>query len=190
VVKPQIGAAVFVARPSWWAVGGAVVLVAIAFAVQPSWITDWRAALSSPNVTPGSLARHWPPIAYPGGILILAALSRWRRPEARLLVAMALVPQTTMPHEAVPLCLVPRGWLESAAFAALGWAMVWWAKLAPMPTMDTTVARYGQAFVLFLYLPATIMVLRRPNEGPLPQWLESRISAWPAWIRGVTVHVG
>jgi hypothetical protein len=38
---------------------------------------------------------------------------------------------------------------------------------------------------LLLYLPATLLVLRRPNEGPVPTWLERRLKSWPAWLRGI-----
>jgi hypothetical protein len=29
-----------------------------------------------------------------------------------------------------------------------------------------------------------VLVLRRKNAGELPAWLERRIVAWPAWLRG------
>jgi hypothetical protein len=35
-----------------------------------------------------------------------------------------------------------------------------------------------------MYLPATLMVLRRANEGAIPDWLEQRFENWPAWLRG------
>lgn len=38
--------------------------------------------------------------------------------------------------------------------------------------------------VMFLYVPATIMVLLRPNEGTVPAWLERSAARWPAWLRG------
>jgi hypothetical protein len=184
VCKPTIGAALFIARPSWWAVVGGIVLLGLAFAVQPSWVHDWRDALASPNIAPGRKTVHTPPVLYAGGMLVLAALTRWRRPEARLLVAMACVPQTTLPYESVPLFLVPRGWVESAAFCALSWAMLAWVKHLHQPDMGPTVLNYGTALVWFMYLPSLVMVLRRPNEGPVPGWLEQRIAQWPAWIRG------
>jgi len=41
----------------------------------------------------------------------------------------------------------------------------------------------GQMEVVLLYLPCMLMVLRRPNQGPMPAWLEQRIAAWPVWLR-------
>jgi len=47
IAKPTIGEAMFAARPSWWAVAGAVLLLAVSFALEPHWITGWRAALAT-----------------------------------------------------------------------------------------------------------------------------------------------
>jgi hypothetical protein len=184
IAKPTIGAAIFVARPSRWAVVGGLLLLLVAFAVQPSWLAEWRATLASPLIRAGKRAPHLPPVSYPEGVLVLAALTRWRRPEARLLVAMACVPQTTLPYEAVPLFLVPRGGVESSLLVALSWAMVSWVKHYHHTGMAATVADYGQTFVWFLYVPCVLMVMRRPNEGSIPAWLQQRIALWPPWIRG------
>jgi hypothetical protein len=170
--KPTIGAAVFFARPSWWAVGGAVVLSAIAFLIQPGWPNDWFVNVAH--------AKHFSaPLLSPGGVLALLALLRWRRPEARLLVAMVCVPQSMILYEAVPLCLVPRGVRESVAFLALTYA----AQIALVLSRDDLIAG-GRWLVWLLYLPATIMVLRRPNEGRAPGWLDRLAASWPAWLRG------
>ena len=52
--------------------------------------------------------------------------------------------------------------------------------------MDTSsFHRYnGLAIVIAMYLPALWMVLRRPNEGVVPVWLERASAALPAWLRG------
>jgi hypothetical protein len=187
VVKPTIGAAVFFARPSWWAVIGGMLLVAFAFAVQPSWVTDWRDALARP-IQSEWRAPHRPPILYSGGLLVFAALARWRRPEARLLFAMACVPQTTLPYEVVPLFLIPRAFAESAVLLVLSWGMRLWVQSVPHDSMAATVELFGTAFVWFMYLPCVAMVLRRPNEGAIPMWLEHRIARWPAWLRGTALE--
>jgi len=36
-----------------------------------------------------------------------------------------------------------------------------------------------------LYVPALVLVMRRPNEGDLPEWLERLASKLPGPIRGV-----
>jgi hypothetical protein len=169
VAKPTIGAAVFAARPTWWAIGGAIVLTGVAFIVQPHWVSDWRMALLSTHVQPGKEFHSAAPVMLPGGVLALAALARWRRPEARLLAAMACVPQTMLPYEAVPLFLIPRGKLQTIAFVLLNHAVWMVARLAgPHEDFAALTTTYGRALVCLMYLPATLMVLRRPNEGDAP----------------------
>ncbi|PYP80139.1 MAG: hypothetical protein DMD35_05120, partial [Gemmatimonadetes bacterium] len=45
----------------------------------------------------------------------------------------------------------------------------------------------GALSVWFVYLPCMVMVVRRPNEGTLPAWLEHRINGWPGWLRGAPI---
>jgi hypothetical protein len=176
VAKPTLGAALFVARPSWWAIVGGVLLSAVAFALHPGWFGDWLGGF----VHPTRPLHFRAPVMHPGGVLTLLALRRWRRPEARLLAAMACVPQSMILYEAVPLCLIPRGVRECAAFLLLTYA----AQAALVLSADDLIAT-GRWIVWLLYLPATAMVLRRPNEGLVPRWFERRIARWPAWLRGV-----
>ena len=35
-----------------------------------------------------------------------------------------------------------------------------------------------------IYLPALWMILRRPNEGTVPAWLERASAVLPSWLRG------
>jgi hypothetical protein len=89
-----------------------------------------------------------------------------------------------MPHEVVPLFLVARGWIESGLLLALSQAMIAWVVHFHAPTLGEGISSYGTAFVWFMYLPCVLMVLRRPNEGTVPKWLERRTEGWPAWLRG------
>jgi hypothetical protein len=184
-VKPTVGVAYFVARPSWWAVCGGASLVAIAFVLDPGWVGQWTASLGRAV----SIAKHgFPyraPALMPGGILVLTALSRWRRAEARLLVALALVPHTTLPYELLPLLLIPRGWRQMGALVALTHLMWWIVRLGgPQPDFYSTVIEYTRTAIPCVYLPCTLLVLRRPNVGAIPAWLEPRVATWPQWVRG------
>ena len=178
VMKPNIGAALAAATPEqkFYARsllgGGALVLVS--FALDPQWIARWLDALQdAPHFTP--------PVLLWGGPIILLALSRWRRPEARLLVALACVPHTTVAYETLPLLLVARNGRQSALLAALSLVVMalqfaWDSRLPNIgPESGAAFAEWvrtvGTLSVALLYLPATIMVLRRPNEGPAPVWL-------------------
>jgi len=188
VVKPTIGVAYFAARPTWWSVIGGVTLTALAFALDPGWVGQWQAALDRAL----AIAKHGFPYRapglMPGGILVLAALTRWRRVEARLLVALAFIPHTTLPYELLPLFLIPRGWRQMVSLVALSHLM-WWvvARDFPHPDFYYTVIEYTRTSIPCLYLPCTLMVLRRPNVGAAPKWLETRIASWPAWIRGAAL---
>jgi hypothetical protein len=183
--KPTIGAALFFARPTWWAVAGGVILFGVAFALRPSWPMAWREALQGASLEAAKGFPYVAPVTRPGGVLALAAILRWRRPEARLIFAMSLVPQTLVPYEALALFLVPRGWWQTALLVALSY-VIWWWVLSHGPYTDYArpIDINGRAITLLLYLPATAMVLFRPNEGRVPRAIERLVTRWPPWLRG------
>ena len=91
VAKPTIGLALFAAFPRWKSAVGCAILLGLSFLVLPGWLPVWRATLTTaPHVVA--------PIMRPGGLLVLLALLKWKRAEARLLVALACVPHTTAPY--------------------------------------------------------------------------------------------
>jgi SAM-dependent methyltransferase len=176
IAKPTIGAAVFAAKPTRWPIVGAAVLTILAFLLQPHWVSAWRDALQAASVGTGKAFPYTAPITQPGGFLAMLALLRWKRPEARLLAVMALVPQTTLPYEGLLLFLIPRGWKQALALSALSWANVVFVRQVIDPHgLTSTILAYAPTMVLFLYLPALLMVLRRPNEGPT---LSPGLVAW------------
>lgn len=172
IAKPTIGAALFIARPTWWALGGAICLSAVAWVVQPTWVADWRAAIALNTQVWGGQASHTAPVLYPGGVVALLALLRWRRPEARLVAALACVPQSTVQYEAVPLFLVPRTFGETWVLWACSYAQLFLGRyfVHAAPTAAEHLKISGRWLALVMYVPATIMVLRRPNEGAVPAW--------------------
>jgi hypothetical protein len=184
VVKPTTGTALFAGKPSRWALGGAVVLTLGAFVVQPGWIGDWLRALNSPDVAPTYHVGHFAIVQLQGGPLVLLSLLRWRREEARLLAVLACIPQTLLPYEALLLFLIPRGWLESGTLVVLSYVMYMVAVRGGPTTFAVRTFDFGHAVTWTMYIPATLMVLRRPNEGRIPAALDSRIRSWPSWIRG------
>jgi hypothetical protein len=188
IAKPHVGFATFVARPSWWPVISAAVCTAIAFVLVPTWVSDWRAALALVGAHiktgPGAFP-YTAPVLLPGGVLVLLALTRWRRPEARLLVALACVPQSMLLYEIVPLALVPRGWKEASVYLVMG-HLIWRYLLAqnPWPVRAEYVTASGTLYTLFIFLPLTAMVLKRRNEGHVPAVVERAVASWPTWLRG------
>lgn len=179
VVKPNLGAALWLASPSRRAaVGGAVLLLA-SLAVWPTWVAEWLVALSQ--------NRHMrPPLLSWAGPPLLLALLRWRRPEARLLLLLACVPQTVALYDTLPLFLVPATWLESAALALLTHlAQLTTLRLGPYSSFESFSRVASQVNVALVFLPCLVMVLRRPNRGEVPDWIEAGVrgiqtsaSAW------------
>jgi hypothetical protein len=146
-------------------VGGAALAV-ISLVIYPGWPLEWLAALRTASYIHS-------PILLPGGLFVLLALLKWRRPEARLIVALACVPQTNSWYEALPLLLIPATYRESlllSLVSSLGMLFQWQFMTANSEIeFNRTV---GILMIAFVYLPATLLVLLRPNRGELPPWLE------------------
>jgi hypothetical protein len=140
---------------------GCLLLVAISLVLEPLWPVHWYHALRT--------SQHlYPLIARPFGFLMLLGLIRWWDPDARLLVALSIVPQTGLLYDALPACLVAKTRKE-AAIIALGTHVGWYAG-ALVPPVETfaEVSWYSGALVLWsgLALPLVI-VLRRGLRPPL-----------------------
>ena len=154
-VKPTIAAALWLAFPSWKTLLGASAIVLLSLILHPWWLPPWIASTQT--------ATHVRPlITLHGGPLLLAALWKWREPHARLLVALASVPQSPFLYEAIPLFLIPRSW-ESAALLVAGTVLVriLFVAGAPYPDYVTQSAAMGQWMIWCLYLPCLYLVLRR-----------------------------
>ena len=167
--KPNVGAALTLAAGSPRAVRnaaiGAAILTLVSLALLPSWPRDWLVALAGSSHFSAPIMRF-------GGVFVLLALLRWRRPEARLIVALACVPQTGSWYEALPLLLVAATKRESQVLSivsSIGFLTI------PFIVHGQPEAEFNRQvstiMVAFAYLPATIVVLRRPNEGDDPIWL-------------------
>lgn len=187
VAKPTVGGAIFLSRPSRWAFAGAAMFGGVAFLLQPGWVADWLDAIARNNALWAPTTPYRAPITFVGGPLALLSLLRWRRPEARLVAALVCVPQTLVLYEAVPLMLVPRTFWQSVALVTVSYIGHTWVRLHLPPGYHERLSYelVGKAMIWSLYLPCTIMVLRRRNEGRVPDWLERRIAGWPASLRGV-----
>ncbi len=165
VVKPTTGLAYFIARPS---VAGAAVgatLVLFSLLVWPSWPHEWRLAISG--------ASHiMPPLARPGGFLLLLALPWWRRSDARLIAGLACVPHLTMLYETLPLFTVARSFRQMATLVVLA-ALGSWLILRNVPIGMPDLLRNARQWpylLAFFYLPSLTLVilnnLRRPAPPP------------------------
>jgi hypothetical protein len=158
--KPTIGGALFAGYPSRAATWGAAAMVLLSLLAWPTWPVEWFYAVREADLRPL--------IARPGGALLLLALLRWREPEARLLIALACVPQTAGLYESLPLFLIPRDKWGGYMLAALSYvpAFQLWV-LDPRPPsapLESVVAATWPVLFLSLYLPALAMVLRKRSS--------------------------
>lgn len=157
VTKPNLAVPAFAYRPTRIAVvvGGALVLWS--FALQPTWLSEWIAATRT-------LVGHPPPIASSAAIIALVLLWRWRRPETRLVLAMACVPQQAYMYDQLPLWAVAESkddflWLTlSSAIVYLFWLR-----------LDVTGAGSWRAMEIVAlsvhYLTVTAMIFGRANRN-------------------------
>jgi hypothetical protein len=162
--KPTIGAALWIAYPKWVSLAGSLGLLVVSLIAWPEWPFEWWKVLQHTS-------HMQAPVTYWAGPLILLGLLRWRRPEARLLVALACVPQTAFLYEALPLFLIPRKYEEGFLLALASHAVLVvihlyepvWQNLSAEAAYVAERQVLGQWMVWLLYLPCLVMVLRRPN---------------------------
>lgn len=160
--KPTTGGALWLARPTSPAIWSGVALLALSFILRPLWPGEWIAATQQ-------VTHVRAPIVYPGGVLALLALLRWRRPEARVLAFLACAPQTFSLAETVPLIsLVPASRMETLVLAFGSWAAFAFvgAQQGDASTLAATIRAHAPYILAGVYLPALVMVLRRPNVAP------------------------
>jgi hypothetical protein len=156
-VKSNTGLACLVARPSRQAVIGGLVLLTLTVVLLPSWPLDWWAAIQDQN-------QHIrPPILRPFGWLLLLGALRWRTSGGRLLLALAVIPQNTLPHELLPLALIPSNVVEMAVFVVGSWVAVAFTSVAQehATSLPSLITQVWPVLLLSVYLPALYMVLRR-----------------------------
>ena len=90
-------------RAAWYFAGiGAAALLLLSFAVMPAWPTEWVHILRSNRAA----GRYAIPLGTRLGCVVVLAVFRWRRPEARLLLFMACVPQLGFFYDQLVLLLV------------------------------------------------------------------------------------
>jgi hypothetical protein len=160
IAKPTIGLALFAAFPRWKTAIGCGALLVLSTLIWPTWIAEWRATLvSAPHVIA--------PITRRVGPLVLLALLKWRRADARLLLALACVPHTTAPYETIPLFLIPQTWPQAWGLWTLALvAYVAQSMTGPYVSQAAYWASGAEWIVALLYIPCLVMVLFRPNVWP------------------------
>ena len=169
IAKPNLGLALAAAYGTRWIrarsllvnAGAIGALLVISWFLRPHWFAEWRALIRTP--TPHIIV----PLTAIGGPLLLLTLVRWRRPEARLIAALACVPQTFSSYDSLLVFLVPETRREALLLVAgTMCATLAIALLGTAPTYAETVRRFAPVRIALVYLPAVAIILRRPNVSP------------------------
>jgi hypothetical protein len=171
VLRPNTSAPLWIARPTWMALLGAIGILVLSIVILPTWPRDWWLAL------PVDTAQLVPPIMRPLGFILLLAAIRWRTPEGRLILATAFAPQSTLLYELVPMSLVPGNRLEMLVYVAASWIPLLVADRLLIAPGSAEWGTIGWQVTLFAgYVPMLALVLRRrPGDKQLPKfWLERR----------------
>jgi hypothetical protein len=167
LTKPNVGLALTVFRPTWVGIAGCAAFLAASLIVLPTWPRDWLHNLALDRQS----GTHIAPITTPLGLLLLLSLLRWRRAEARLLLAMACVPQLLFFYDQLPLMLVPASRRERyLLIIASDLALFVWLMTGHDSAAGPRIAQW--CVMASMYLPCLIMILRRPNEGSVPAWVD------------------
>jgi hypothetical protein len=161
VTKPNIGLAVLggsADRRSAMVAGvGMGLLLAVSLVVLPSWPQEWLLAVkNAPHVRA--------PLTRLGGPLLLLALLKWRRRDARVLLFLSALPHTPSLYDLLPLFVTARTRRQSAVLALLSHVLFFIVVArGPFVTFDLYADALGELAVFCVYLPALALVLRRRN---------------------------
>ena len=158
-VKPNIGLALFVRRPSVQAVIGSLVLLALSIAIFPGWPADWLDSLRR------SVAdeTHRAPVLQWGGFVLLLSAIAWRRPAGRLLLALSLIPQALLFYDQLLLWLIPQTRQQSIFLTAASQVgMIMW--YLSLDANDNPVAAAYPFVVPFLFVPALGVLLWQQKQ--------------------------
>lgn len=180
--KPNVALPVLAGARSWryaaLLVGIGAVAGAISLVAQPAWPLDWWRALQTKHYVSA-------PVLNPGGFLLLLALVRWRRPEARVFAVLACIPQTPSLYDLLLLFLVPRTVRETTLLSLLTTALfAFIVATGPFEDFYRYAYHLERAATWIVWIPVLLMILRRPNvagdDGPrlasnvsLRQWIEA-----------------
>jgi hypothetical protein len=161
-VKPHSGILVLLAQRSRRDVvllGVAAIVVGLgSLVVFPRWPVSWYEAVAASDY-------HEPLVVRPGGVLLLLAALRWRRPEARWLMGIALLPSTPNIYDALPLLAVmPLTFRQALMLGILSHvADISAYAFRADQTFAALQRANGITLIWLFYFPVLFLVLKRPN---------------------------
>jgi hypothetical protein len=161
---------------------GAIAVVIVSVIIWPWWPAQWWAE----RLDVFEKYYHIP-ILVTGGFLLLLGILRWRRPEARALVAMSCLPQTMFFYDQLPLVLIARNFRESVYVTAASWVgpLVGLLLVGSASMSRSELFRVNSGvIVLCYYLPSLAVILLRPNVGSVPAVLERASTLLPRRFHG------
>lgn len=143
VLKPNLGLPIFIAQPRLRSALFGAGFLGLSVLLLPSWPLDWLHNIQA--------SRHPAPLIIFPGVILLAALIQWRDYRARLLLALAIVPQRLLFYDQLMLWLVARTPKESLLLTLCSWLAI----------VGILWSGHSEQWVICLvYLPALICVLR------------------------------
>jgi hypothetical protein len=165
--KPNVGLAALAAqdrrRDLMAALVGCFVIMLLSFIAQPGWFTSWRTAIATAPHIQSAVT------VLPFGPLLLLAALRWRRADARLLLALAVIPHTPSVYDVLVLFFACRSFRETTVLALLTQALYWGIVFfGSFNTFDAYAEGLGRAAILVVYLPVLAAILFRANQPDDP----------------------
>lgn len=170
LAKPNFGVALIAAahhrRSVFWITCGSIALLAISQVLQPGWHEDWLANVRAAPHFQAHLFR-------PFGFLLLLAALKWRRPEARWLLSLSIIPQAPTFYDQLLLIAVCLTRKESLLFAVTTVLLFFYVGFnTPQPDYLAWGRVVGNGTLWICYFPMLAILLQRPNEGPVPAVIE------------------
>lgn len=157
--KPSIGLALALWNDHWRpllvTLAAMTAFCVLSLPILPSWPLDFLRSAVRMHSHPAAVA------VFPG-VLLLAVAVRWRQREARLLLALALVPQQLNFYDQLPLFLLARNPKEGLYLAACTWIarLGWHFASRSLPALSYERAQAAIPWVMWcVYVPALALLI-------------------------------
>lgn len=168
-VKPNVGIISLAGAKSLRHVAQILIAAAascvIAFAIRPGWVGAWLDAIKdAPNKESAVLQ--------PLGFFLLLNLLRWRSRDARVLLAMSVIPQTPSLYDLLPAFVVVRTQRQALIASLLTHALQWWLIVrGPYQDFNASYDALARSLVLIFLIPMMALGFwnaRHPDASDAP----------------------